>query len=72
MGFAGKLCVHPNQIVAVQEGFAPTEAEVAWATRILEAFRAGDSATSVDGAMVDAPVLLRARRILGRRGALER
>jgi citrate lyase subunit beta/citryl-CoA lyase len=46
----------------VRDGFAPTEAERAWARRVVTA---GDSVSVVDGRMVDKPVLARARRILG-------
>jgi citrate lyase subunit beta/citryl-CoA lyase len=62
MGFGGKLCVHPRQVAPVRAGFAPTEAERDWARRVLTA---GASASTVDGRMVDKPVLDRARRILG-------
>jgi citrate lyase subunit beta/citryl-CoA lyase len=61
MGFGGKLCVHPRQIAPVRAGFAPTEAERNWARQVLAA---GDSVSTVDGSMVDKPVLTRARRIL--------
>ncbi|WP_410632539.1 HpcH/HpaI aldolase/citrate lyase family protein [Amycolatopsis sp. cmx-4-83] len=62
LGFGGKLCVHPRQIALVRAGFEPTEAERAWARRVVTA---GDSVSTVDGKMVDKPVLTRARRILG-------
>lgn len=62
LGFGGKLCVHPRQVAPVRAGFAPTEAERDWARRVLTA---GASASTVDGRMVDKPVLDRARRILG-------
>ena len=62
LGFGGKLCIHPKQLDAVREGFAPTEAELDWARRVLTT---GDSASTVDGQMVDKPVRDRARRILG-------
>jgi citrate lyase subunit beta/citryl-CoA lyase len=61
LGFGGKLCIHPKQISAVKKGFAPTEEELRWARRVLEA---GDSVSAVDGQMVDRPVLERARRLL--------
>ncbi|WP_326959625.1 HpcH/HpaI aldolase/citrate lyase family protein [Amycolatopsis sp. NBC_01286] len=64
MGFAGKLCVHPKQIAPVRAGFAPTGDEVNWARRVVTA---GESVSTVDGKMVDKPVLARARRILGER-----
>ena len=65
LGFAGKLCIHPRQIEAVKAGFAPTAAEVDWATAILAAPEGG--AAKVAGTMVDAPVRQRARQILARR-----
>ncbi|MGW4522231.1 HpcH/HpaI aldolase/citrate lyase family protein [Amycolatopsis sp. NPDC004378] len=61
MGFGGKLCIHPSQVEPVRAGFAATEAEREWARKVLTA---GESASTVDGKMVDRPVLARARRIL--------
>ncbi|MFD7292407.1 HpcH/HpaI aldolase/citrate lyase family protein [Streptomyces sp. NPDC059897] len=61
LGFAGKLCVHPAQLAPVAAGFAPSESELAWARSVLAA---GDAVTTVDGQMVDKPVLDRARRLL--------
>lgn len=65
MGFAGKLLIHPAQLEPARDGFRPPADEVAWAVRVLEAGR-GQGATTVSGDMVDAPVLLRAERILAR------
>jgi citrate lyase subunit beta/citryl-CoA lyase len=62
LGFGAKLCIHPRQIEVVRAGFAPTEAELAWARKIV---MAGESVSTVDGQMVDRPVLERARRLLG-------
>lgn len=39
LGFGGKLCIHPRQVAAINEGFAPNEDEIRWATRILEGSR---------------------------------
>ena len=62
LGFGGKLLIHPAQIAPARRGFAPSESEIAWARRVIAA--AGDgSATAVDGAMIDAPVLARAHAI---------
>lgn len=63
-GFGGKLCIHPAQLAAVAAAFAPSEEEIAWARRVLGAL--DDGVAVVDGAMVDAPVLARARSVLGR------
>lgn len=64
-GFTGKLCIHPSQIGVVHAGLAPTEAEMAWARRVVDAsHRAQGGAVQLDGAMVDTPVLLKARQML--------
>ncbi|HEY6934890.1 MAG TPA: aldolase/citrate lyase family protein, partial [Marmoricola sp.] len=63
VGMRGKLCVHPRQVGPVSAAFAPTAEEVTWARRVLEAVADGGVGV-VDGQMVDAPVLARARRIL--------
>lgn len=68
-GFGAKLCIHPRQVDAVRRLFAPTAAEIAWATRIVAAADDGAGAFALDGAMIDRPVLLRARAILGRRSS---
>jgi citrate lyase subunit beta/citryl-CoA lyase len=65
LGFGGKLCIHPKQIAPVKECFAPTAEEVAWAKRVMEATAgtAGE-AISLDGRMIDRPVVARAEEIL--------
>jgi citrate lyase subunit beta / citryl-CoA lyase len=65
-GFGAKLCIHPKQIDAVHRAYAWTAEEVAWAERVLQAVEAsGGAAVAVDGKMVDMPVILKARRIVG-------
>jgi len=65
LGFGAKLCIHPGQVAIVERAFAPTEAERAWARRVLDAAdRAKGGVVAVDGRMVDRPVVLRARAIL--------
>jgi citrate lyase subunit beta/citryl-CoA lyase len=67
LGFGAKLCIHPRQVAVVEAAFAPSDEEVAWATRVLDAAEgAHGAAVAVDGRMVDRPVLLKARRLLGR------
>jgi citrate lyase subunit beta/citryl-CoA lyase len=63
IGMRGKLCVHPRQVGPVAAAFAPDAAEQDRARRVLEA-GAGGGVAVLDGAMVDEPVLARARRIL--------
>jgi citrate lyase subunit beta / citryl-CoA lyase len=65
LGFGGKLCIHPRQVETINQGFAPTEAERAWARRVLEAAEAtGAGALRLDGELIDRPVIERARSIL--------
>lgn len=67
-GFSGKLCIHPGQVADTNAAFTPSEAETARARAIMEAVdRAGGDlgVARIDGIMVDRPVVLRARRILG-------
>jgi citrate lyase subunit beta/citryl-CoA lyase len=65
LGFGGKLCIHPTQVAAVNEGFGPTPAERQWALRVLSASQSHEAgAFQLDGQMVDAPVLQRARSYL--------
>ncbi len=70
LGFGAKLCIHPKQVAAVNRGFTPNASELDWARRVLAAAEAsGGAAVAVDGKMVDAPVLLRAQRLLARAAA---
>lgn len=64
-GFGGKMCIHPRQIDAVHQTFRASPAEQAWAERVLAAVQqTAGGAIQVDGAMVDAPVIRLAERIL--------
>ena len=66
LGYTGKMLIHPAQVGPVHAAFAPEAAEVEQARRIVAAFEAagGSGIVVVDGAMVDRPVVLRARRTL--------
>lgn len=67
LGFRGKLCIHPAQIVPVRRGLAHGEEEIAWARAVLDAAEGSAGAvTGPDGQMIDKPVIDRARAILGR------
>lgn len=64
-GFSAKLCIHPKQVQAVNDGLAPTQAELEWARRVLEAIEnSGGSTIQLDGKMVDKPIVDRARALL--------
>ncbi|MFA5711770.1 CoA ester lyase [Mycolicibacterium sp.] len=65
LGMSAKLCIHPAQVAAVHAAAAPSEADIAWATKVVAAAETADgSAAAVDGRMIDLPVVDRARRIL--------
>jgi citrate lyase subunit beta/citryl-CoA lyase len=64
LGFGAKLCIHPKQIAFVHKCFRPSEDEVRWARQVLDAMRESNGGVvTIDGKMVDRPVLLRATRI---------
>ncbi len=65
LGFGAKLCIHPAQVNAVNEAFAPSEPELDWARRVLAQSKASrGGAAKLDGQMIDRPVVLRAEGIL--------
>lgn len=68
MGFDGKTVIHPRQIETVNACFAPSEKEVYYALRVLEALKEGEKlgkgVITLDGSMVDKPMELRAKQIL--------
>lgn len=64
-GFDGATCIHPSAVAGLNTAFVPSADEIAWAERVLAAGAAA-GAFVVDGRMVDAPVIARARAILGR------
>jgi citrate lyase subunit beta/citryl-CoA lyase len=68
LGFRGKACIHPRQVPIVNRVFVPSEREVAWARRVVDAFeQSGEGVLRVNGEMIDLPVVDRARRILEER-----
>ena len=68
LGFSGKTLIHPDQVALVNEIFSPSAAEVDEARRVVRAFdealARGHGAVALDGRMLDAPVVDRARRVL--------
>lgn len=63
-GFGGKLCIHPSQVGPINSGFSPSPETIDWARRVLAAASSGVGALTVDGKLVDRPVILRAEKIL--------
>ena len=73
LGYQGKFAIHPAQIDVLSEVFSPSQAEIDHARRVVESFeeaeRAGRGSTSLDGEVVDIPVVKRARNLLRRADA---
>jgi citrate lyase subunit beta / citryl-CoA lyase len=67
-GFQGSSCIHPDIVPLLNEGFGPSAAEIASAEAVIAGFEtakaSGRGSISVDGKMIDIPVVLRAERVL--------
>ncbi|RYG29939.1 CoA ester lyase [bacterium] len=64
-GFGGKLCIHPKQVVIVNEHYGPSEDEIVWARGVLAAVAAaGENVIQFEGKMIDRPVVERATYII--------
>jgi len=76
LGFRGASVIHPAQVPILNEEFAPSADEVASARKIVaayeEAVAAGRGSISVDGKMVDVPVVLRAQEVLAIHDAIRK
>ncbi|MFZ6047372.1 HpcH/HpaI aldolase/citrate lyase family protein [Pseudomonas sp. CR3202] len=68
MGFGGALCIHPSQVKSIHEVLMPGEEELVWARKVIAASVTGGGVFVVDGQMIDAPVIGRARALLQRAG----
>ncbi|KKY26092.1 putative citrate lyase subunit beta [Diplodia seriata] len=68
LGFNGKQLIHPSQVDVAQSAFAPGEEEAEWAVRVVvadeKADEAGRGAWTLDGKMIDKPVVGKARAIV--------
>ena len=75
-GFSGGTCVHPGLVQALNEAFTPDAKEVVYAQKLIaadeRATAEGRGSFSVDGKMIDIPVIERARRLIKRHDAIER
>lgn len=74
-GFNGKQCIHPDQVETVQRVYSPSEEEVQWAVRICiadaKADQQGRGAWTLDGKMIDVPVVRKAKMIVKKAEACE-
>ena len=68
LGYNGKFAIHPAQIAIINEAFGPSDEELEYARRVVQAWEeaeaAGRGSTSLDGNMIDVPVVRRARNLL--------
>jgi citrate lyase subunit beta/citryl-CoA lyase len=68
VGFKGRFAIHPAQIDTINQCFAPTAEEIEHAKRVVAAYeqaeRQGRGSTSLDGRVIDVPVVKRARALL--------
>jgi citrate lyase subunit beta/citryl-CoA lyase len=74
LGFLGAACIHPSQVPVLNEEYAPPADDVAHAERVVAAYEKataqGVGAITVDGKMIDVPVVERAQALLARHRAI--
>jgi citrate lyase subunit beta/citryl-CoA lyase len=70
LGFDGKLCIHPRQVEITNTLYTPTAERITVAQRIVDAARAaereGRGVITLDGRMIDAPIVAAEERLLAR------
>jgi citrate lyase subunit beta/citryl-CoA lyase len=75
-GFMGAGCIHPGQVTIVNQEYTPGAEEVAYAQKLIkldnEAAASGRGSFTVDGKMVDIPIIVRARKLIARYGAIKK
>lgn len=73
LGFNGKSLINPRQIELLHNAYAPTQEEVDYARRVVNAAEAGErqglGVVSLNGKMIDAPVIQHAQVVLQRADA---
>ena len=75
-GMEGASCVHPSNVPILNAAFSPSCEEIDNARRVVDAYAdataKGNGAITVDGKMIDVPVVQRAEKMLARWAAIER
>jgi citrate lyase subunit beta/citryl-CoA lyase len=73
LGYRGRTVIHPSQIEPCNRLYAPSQSELDYYSRVLEAYdkalAAGSASTTVDGKMIDEAMAKAARRVLDRAAA---
>ena len=64
VGFDAKVAIHPTQVAVIRSAYTPTDDQVDWARRVLDAAGSQRGVFQFEGLMVDAPVLRKAERIV--------
>ena len=76
LGYRGKFAIHPAQLDIINDMFSPLPQDVEYARRVVEAWdeaeNSGRGSTSLDGRMIDVPVVKRARNLLALADAIAR
>jgi citrate lyase subunit beta/citryl-CoA lyase len=71
LGFNGKQCIHPTQINPVNKAFSPSDGEVGYAGRLVEAFKSAEAkglgAVSFEGKMIDKMSCMQAKELLSKK-----
>jgi citrate lyase subunit beta/citryl-CoA lyase len=70
LGFNGKSLIHPRQVYLLHRAYAPNEKELEYAKKVIAAadaaHRNGQGVVSLDGKMIDPPVIKEAEEVLSR------
>ena len=76
LGFQGKMAIHPSQVEPINTVFSPSAAEIAFATRVVDAFTQAEAdglaSIQLDGQFIDYPIVESAQRVLAMAKALNR
>jgi citrate lyase subunit beta/citryl-CoA lyase len=75
-GFMGAGCIHPGQVPIINQEYTPTSQEVDYARKLIkldkEAAASGRGSFSLDGKMVDIPIIVRAQKLIARYEAIQK
>ena len=75
LGFQGKMAIHPGQVEPINTAFSPSDAEIAHATRVVDAFRQAEAeglaSIQLDGQFIDYPIVESAQRVLAMAAAIK-
>ena len=75
LGFQGKMAIHPSQVEPINTVFSPSDAEIAHATRVVDAFARAEAdglaSIQLDGQFIDYPIVESAERVLAMAAAIK-